>query len=140
MKIYLRKAVGKLEPSLPEDEIKLSKWKFGDVLCVEVKKPRNGKFHKKFFALLHVVFGNQDKYSNMEDLLTEIKLKTGHYTEHITTKGIVVYIPKSISFAKMDELQFQMFYSKVIDVVLRDFLPMDKNDLDSMVNEVLSFT
>ena len=76
----------------------------------------------------------------MEDLLTEIKLKTGHYTEHITTKGIVVYIPKSISFAKMDELQFQMFYSKVIDVVLRDFLPMDKNDLDSMVNEVLSFT
>ena len=139
MILQLKKVQGSLIPSLPDDEQKLSKWKFGDVLQCEVKKPRNVLFHRKFFALINVVFTNQDKYTNQEDLLTEIKLKTGHYKEHITTKGNVVYLPKSISFAQMDEMEFSMFYSKTIDVVLKNFMPVEETELNRMVDEVLGF-
>jgi len=140
MKINLKKASGCLIPSLPQDEEKLARWHYGEVLEVTIKKPRNSAFHRKFFALINVVFDNQDKYDNQAELLTEIKLKCGHYHEHITTKGEIVYVPKSISFANMGELEFEEFYSKAIDVVLKYFMPIEKEFIDKMVEEVLNFS
>jgi hypothetical protein len=140
MKLMLKKIAGGLIPSLPMDEEKLSKWKFGSIMECEVKKPRNGQFHRKFFALINVVYINQEKYTQLDDLLVEVKLKTGHYKEHLTTKGEIIYLPKSISFAQMDEMEFGLFYSKVIDVVLKHFMKVSPEELDTMVNEVLSFS
>jgi len=74
-------------------------------------------------ALLNLVFNNQDKYSSFDDLLVEIKLQCGHYTEHVTEGGKLCYIPKSISFGKMDQVAFDAFYAKMEQVVLRDFFP-----------------
>lgn len=125
---------------MPDDEEKLAKIKFDRIVEVDIRQPRNARFHRKFFALMHVVFNNQERYSQMEDLLVEVKLKTGHYQEHITTKGQIVYIPKSISFASMDELEFERFYSRAIDVVLEHFMPVDPDELDRMVDNVLSFS
>ena len=136
----LKKIAGGLVPSLPVDEEILAKWKFGSVLECEVKKPRNGQFHRKFFALMNVVYMNQDRYDILDDLLVEIKLKTGHYHEHITMKGEVIYMPKSISLAKMDEFEFSEFYSKTIDVVLNNFMPVTPEELDGMVKDVMSFS
>jgi hypothetical protein len=139
MKIHLKKIAGGLVPSLPMDEEMLSKWAFNSILECDVKKPRNVAFHRKFFALVGIVFKNQDKYISQDDLLTEIKLKTGHYKEHITTKGEIIYLPKSISFAKMDEMSFSSFYDKAVDVVLQYFMPVEEAELHRMVDEVLSF-
>ncbi len=140
MKIMLKKVAGGLVPSLPVDEEILSKWKFGSVLECEVKKPRNSQFHRKFFALINVVYMNQEKYDIMDDLLVEIKLKTGHYQEHITTKGEVIYLPKSISFSRMDNDEFSLFYSKAVDVILKHFMPITEKELESLVENVMSFT
>ena len=109
MKIDLIKINNNLVPSLPDDEEKIAKWPRGTICQVDYKRPRNAAFNRKFHALIHVVFVNQEKYRNKEDLLIEIKLKCGHYQEHITTKGKVIYIPKSISFASMDDVEFSMF-------------------------------
>lgn len=139
MEIYLKKHRGSLVPSLPEDEDKLTKWKFGEVLKVTITKPRNSQFHRKFFALINVAFYNQEKYTNIEDFLTEIKLKIGHYQEHITTKGVVVYMPKSISFANVDEMTFQIIYDKTVRVIINDFMPTTPAELEKMTNELLGF-
>lgn len=123
MKIYLRKNLSKLEPADNEAIEALKKWKQGTVVRCEVKRPRNYKFHKKGFALFNLVFENQEKYETIEDLITEIKLRVGHYEEHITMKGVMVYVPKSISFGSMDEDEFNAFYNKAVNIVLKYFIP-----------------
>jgi len=130
-----------LAPSLPTDEEKLSKWKVGEILRAKVIKPRNAKFHRKFFALLNIAFENQDKYTNFEDFRIEVELKSGNYREHVTTKGKIIYIPKSISFASMDEIEFSQLYDKAIDVIINNFCQGSTyEEMDNKVLEIINFT
>ena len=130
-----------LAPSLPIDVEKLSKWKFGEILRAKVSKPRNINFHRKYFALLNVAFDNQDKYDSFEDLRVEVQLKCGWYQEHVTTKGQMIYIPKSIAFANMDEIEFAELYDKAIDIILANFcIGSTKEEIDQKVLEILDFS
>lgn len=90
----------------------------GEEIEVLLRKARNPKFHRKFFGLLNMVLQNQEKYETLEDLLTEVKIRVGHYSEYITDDGKIVYTPKSISFEKMDEISFDRFYEKTVDAIL----------------------
>ena len=140
MKIYLVKSLGSLKPADDEATEALKKYKIGTVVSCEIKKPRNYAFHKKAFDLFSLIYENQDKYENMADLLTEIKLRTGHYQEHLTLKGVVIYVPKSISFAKMDDLEFSTFYDRAVNVALKYFLVgSTKEEIELWVNTILSF-
>jgi hypothetical protein len=140
LKGYYKKIGGALVPDDDATVDQLQKLKTGEVYSVDLKRPRNVKFNRKFQALVDLVYDNQDKYHNREALLTELKIQVGHYEEHITLGGKLVLQPKSISFASMDEDEFSIFYSKVIDVVLRFFLKnMDEDELNSMIESVLGF-
>jgi len=90
----------------------------GELIHGKFTKMRNGAFHRKFMSMVQYVYQNQDKHQCFEDLLVEIKIRTGHYKEHIRESGEIVYAPKSISFAKMDEIEFSDFYNKAIKAVI----------------------
>lgn len=111
-----------LVPSLDQDAEIVGRWKTGDVIEASVKRPRNGKFHRKYFALLNVGFENQDKYESFEDFRMEVQLRAGHYREHITMKGTLVPVVKSVSFAKCDEDEFADMYSQALRVIVRWFM------------------
>ncbi len=130
----MQKSLTGLKPAYDSDYELFKKITNGSIIKCVVTKPRNILFHRKFFALLNLVFLNQEKYENLEDLLIEIKLKTGHYKEHITTKGIMIYVPKSISFAKMDEYSFDKFYSKVLNI-LGKLINVNSDELREQVEE-----
>jgi len=130
-----------LKPSLPHDLEILAKWKLNDILRAEITKPRNSKFHRKFFALLNIAFENQDKYDNFSDFRVEISLKCGSYREHITTKGVIIYVPKSIAFSNMDELEFSELYDKALDVIIKHFCQgSTEEELNNRVLEILTFS
>lgn len=134
MKLLTIKGHGGILSPLDKEAIEaLSKIPNGSEVLIEYKPKRNAKFHRKGFALLNLVLQNTDKYTNINDLLVEFKLKSGHYEEHITTKGILMYIPKSIAFAEMDEAEFESIYSKWIDIALKHFVQMDKEELERQV-------
>ena len=134
MKLTFLKSVGGcLLPSDDECIEAMNKIKNGTEIMIEYKQKRNVRFHRKAFALLNLVLKNQDKYSNINDLLVEFKLKSGHYEEHITTKGKIIYIPKSIAFSEMDELEFNELYSKFIDIALQHFVSMSKEELEKQI-------
>lgn len=136
MKLLFKKSFGGvLLPSSEDTEIAMQKIANGEEFLIEVKKARNIKFHKKAFALLKVVFENQERYATLEDMRVEFKLKAGLYDEHITTKGKMIYVPKSMSFESMDELEFNELYSKFIDIALKHFA-IDKEFLE---REILRF-
>lgn len=139
MKIRLIKTGGVLIPSLPEDELALENIKRGQIVEAELKRPRNAKFHKKFFALIGIVVENTE-YENAEQVLHLIKLKLGHFDYIVNTNGKQIYIPKSISFSKMDNDSFNKFYNQTVNIVLRDFLTNWKNsDIDAAIDQISRF-
>ena len=55
-------------------------------------------------------------------------------------KGDIVYIPKSINFASMGQDTFNEFYSRAIDIALRDFMPdATEGEIEAHINEVIGF-
>jgi len=106
---------------------------------VEIKRPRNAKFHRKFFAFLNLVFSNQDKYDNIDDLRWELLLRCGYYHAHATLNGEMLYFPKSIAFDKMDEVEFEALYKKITDVVFKYFINGTAEDEQKFLNQVATF-
>lgn len=112
-----------------------------DVVSAEMRKPRNPAFHRKFFALLDIVYSNlpedlAEKFKSEEDLLLELKLQTGHREKYRTLGGREIWIPKSIAFSEMDNDEFADFYEKCLDVIYKHIIP--GVDLDELENAVSS--
>lgn len=97
------------------------------VLC-SIRRPRNYEFHKKYFALLRLTVDNlpetlqeQMHIYNEEDLLDCLKLELGlfrivqHGEREIIKTG-------SISFASMDEREFERFYNRSLDIIIHRYL------------------
>ena len=135
MEIFLVKTQsGVLAPFDDAAAQRMAKIKTNEVVRAEITKPRNLLFHKKFMALVRLVFENQERYNSIEDLLVEFKLKVGHYKEHITTDGKIVYVPKSISFSQMDEYEFNEFYNKALNV-LGKIIKVDSETLREQIEQ-----
>ena len=116
------------------DYEKAKKIKVGEEYQCEIKRPRNYAFLKKFFALLELVYQNQDITDDKEDLRAVLIMKSGYYKTIETDKGNV-YLPKSLSFAKMSQEDFDTFYSKFLDVSCQ-LLGVEKEDV---MNEIKEF-
>ncbi len=109
---------------LPADEpsqVEFEKLRVHSAYKCDLKKARNPDHHRKGFAIINLIFDSQERYLTMEAMLTELKLLTGWYTEHVRFNGELVYIPKSISFADMDQLEFETFYDRVLDLAINKF-------------------
>jgi len=141
MEIYLKKQGCYLIPDNSDEQEKIALWANGDLIKCTTHKMRNPKFHRLVFAFLNFIFQNQERYETLDDLLIEFKLRSGYYNEHITTKGVIVYVPKSISFENCDELQFRELYNKWIDIAIKYFVPkMTKLEVERAVELILNFS
>lgn len=134
MEIYLTKKGNYLVPTFDSDLELFQKLKNGEQYKSKISKPRNYQFHKKFFALLSLAFHNQDQFDNMEKFRFVMIMKAGHFESIDTGKG-VVYMPKSINFAKMDEVEFERLYNDMIQVVI-DLIGADEETIN---NELINF-
>ncbi len=103
------------------DYDKMKRIKVGDFLECEIRKPRNYKFHKKFFALMNMIFQNQERYNNIDDLREDLTIEAGYYVKRENMQGETIKKAKSISFSKMDEHEFNDYYSKVLDCIVLHF-------------------
>jgi len=129
MKITLVKQLnGQFKTAYDSDYEKAKKIKVNEFYEFEYKKPRNYEFHKKFFALVELVYQNQEAYSNKDDLREDLTVDAGFYRTATNLQGNEVKKAQSISFASMDEIEFNEFYNRFIDAVVR-WLKIDKQDL-----------
>ena len=129
-------AVKRLNGLQPIDEVgeaAMRKLHLNDVVNVEIKRSRNLAFHRKFFAMLQIILQNQDHYKSMDDLLDVCKLRTGHCRTVQTRQG-EVRLPKSISFATMDDTEFADFYDRACAWVVTEVIPgLERQALDEEV-------
>ena len=124
MRINLTKQTGgKFIPCTDEDMERLAKLKNGTHYCFEIKQIRNYEFHKKYFALIACAWdclNDQEKefFHSSEILRKTIEVCAGHCERIYSLKdGDFHDIPKSISFASMDETEFQSLYDNVKNVI-----------------------
>lgn len=130
--------MGALRPVCDEGRAFIAK-KQGKTVKITVTEPRNIGHHRKFFAMMKVVFENQDHYSK-DELLNVCKLAIGHVEVCQTPRGPVRW-PASISFAKMDQAAFDDFYNRAVQWVMTEVIPgLAQKDLDAEVErELMSF-
>lgn len=137
MKIFLKKHMNSLFPADEEATEFLKGVKSGVVFSAEIRRPRNYENHKRYFSLLNLVVENQENFKNVEQLKEAIKFELRHTEMMRKMDGTFIEVAKSINFASMNEHDFQIFFSKSIDVVIQHILPgIDKEDL---INEVLAY-
>lgn len=122
-------AVGIMPTDSAGDEA-LRKYKDGAYVTVEVKQPRNPYHHRLFFALLHKVFENQERYPTEDHLRLALTYEAGYFKEYPMSDGLLVTVPDSISYESMDQKAFEDYFNRVCDIILRDYLPhMTKESL-----------
>lgn len=128
-----------------------AKVKMGQPVSASVKLPRNGKFHRKFFAMLDVAYSNHDwpeistKWGNVrtspEMFRKYVIVKAGHYEADLTPHGEIRVVPKSIAWAKMDDEEFSRLYSDVLNVILMEFLTnWTDGDMERAVHMMMGFS
>ena len=130
MKITLIKTLkGDFKIAYNSDYETAKKIPVNDPIEYEFKKVRNYKFHKKFFALVNLVFNNQEIYNNIEHLRKELIISAGHYELIFDLEtGEQKKEALSIKFSSMDEIEFNKVYSDVLNVIVNKF-KFDKQDI-----------
>ena len=131
------KRQGALYPADEDAEALMRRLKAGEMVSVEIHRPRNVRFQAKFFCMLRIVYQNQDAYPSMDVLLSVCKLETGHFDVKMVD-GKEVWTPKSISFASMDDFSFGLFYNAACKWVCEEVIPgLDRGNLDEQVRNQL---
>lgn len=103
---------------------------------VKYTKKRNAKFHRKFFALVNLCYQNQEQYNNFEHLRKNLIICAGHYDLIFDLEtGEQKKEAQSISFAKMDETEFNKLYTDVLNVICDKFI----FDREEVLNEVAQY-
>lgn len=148
--IHLIKTPAGLAPSDAIAAEWFNKVPIGKPVNAIVRLPRNGKFHRKFFAMLNAAYVNHDwpdvqsqfgpVKTSFEMFREYVTVKSGHYDMDLTPTGEIRARAKSINFAKMDDEEFSRLYSDVLDVILAEFLTnWSERDMDQAVNVMLGF-
>lgn len=102
----------------------MRKLPIGPVYAADVRRPRDGVAHRRYWKLLSVVRENSDQFESVELLHDYVKLRTGHCTPIANKQtGEIFLVPRSISFSEMDQTQFDDFWQRVVKLVCTEIIP-----------------
>lgn len=146
MKVYLRR----INNEFIVDQGNIDSIKFGEVVLADIKRPRNIKFHRKFFSLLNYAFSiwepeavnldNTPVGKNFDHFRDNVIILAGYYEAVMGVDGKAFLKAKSISFGKMGEDEFSCLYSKTIDVILKHILVnYTREDLDRVFENIIAY-
>jgi hypothetical protein len=129
------------------------KVKLGQLVHGEFKKARNGAFHKKMFALFNLAYEYWDpgevnsKYGtpekNFDRFREDLTILAGFYNVVIRLDGTTRIEAKSLSYAAMDNDEFEKVYNAVLNQILKRInvlKDMTAEEVNKLVDQVLSFT
>ena len=122
MELYLVKGLdNKFTCAYDSDYEKLKKIKPLQMVKCTITQPRNLGFHKKFFALIKMVYQNQEHYNNSDDLRHDLIVSAGFYETRVNFFGEEIQRAKSISFSSMKQDEFDELYNRVLDEIVKHF-------------------
>lgn len=129
MDIFLTRTLAGLVPADEQAKQAVKRWKMGETLKCSVRKPRDYTNHKRYFAMLNLTFENQERYTNFEHFRKAVQIAAGHVDELITIEGEVVFIPKSIAYDTLDEMEFSKVFGETMTVCAKILGDLDLDEL-----------
>lgn len=149
--VLVKHQSGLMLPENQETKDFIDKLKHGALIRADFKKMRNPAFHRKYFALLNFAFEQweptQQTYKdeivekNFDRFRSDIAILSGFGFPVTNIRGEVKMEAKSISFARMDESEFDKLYQTTINVIMKHILTRyTKDDVENTINQLLSFT
>lgn len=99
----------------------------GQLAVITIRRPRSVQWHRRYWVLVGMIAENSSYTA--EEIHVLIKLRTGLVKEIREKDGHVWRIPDSTAFEIMDGTQWSTYWDRVVDVVLRDFLPISPEQL-----------
>jgi hypothetical protein len=136
--LWLVKGVGDvLRPADPESEEAVRRMARGEAVRVDVRRVRNIGHHRKFFALMGLLFDAQEQFTSRELFRKAVLIEAGHFDDQPLLDGTVVRTAKSIAFEACDQTEFERVYDAVVDVALAKIVPGSTHE--SLEDEVQAF-
>ena len=131
-----------LMPSDDASQAILDGYRPGDIVRIQVSKPRHPGHHRKYWAMLKLVHEGtavQDLYLTTDHLHQALKGALGYYSEVKLPDGKVFQVVDSIAFESMDQNAFEAFYNKAVDLIVTQVVPnLDREDLVREVESMVS--
>lgn len=136
--LWLQRRLGHLVPANSQSAELLAGLPNDKWMLATIRMPRNVKHHRKYWALMQAVFPHQSVWPTMKSFQRAMKKALGHGEWVASADGRKEFIEESISFANMDQSEFEQFYARAVEVILTKVLPnVDSEDLEREVAEIL---
>lgn len=117
-----------LVPADAAAEERIQSVKEGQEVLITWRKPRSIQNHKHFFAILRVAAEQLPSYTDEEELLDALKIAVSWTRPVQRTNGEIIWLPKTINFAALDEDTFRRFKDRCL-YVLGQLLGVDPQEL-----------
>lgn len=131
----------------------IQRLKVGAGLRGEFKRQRNPKFHRKVFALFQLAFDlwdapaleyrGQPVAKSFDRFRRDLTILAGHYEAVANLKGEIRLEAKSLSFANMDEDEFEQVFRSILAAVWERILKAkgygSTAEVERVVAELLRF-
>ncbi len=92
----------------------------GEMVSIVTHKERLGWFHKKHMKLEQRLFEAQEKFDEFEGFRTWLKVGSGFVTWHPGPWGGVIPVPKSISYAKLEQGDMEQVHADMVAFLRTD--------------------
>jgi hypothetical protein len=80
--------------------------------------------------MLNLAFENQEEFKNFQIFREAVIIGAGFFEKVQRLHGEEIIVAKSISFAQMDNEQFEQLYTACIDTII-DYFNFTKKDFES---------
>ena len=123
MKLNLLCTQQGLVPMYDDDYDLKKRLKVGQTYVADVKVARNVGFHRKYWALLNAAWSllperTSNGFRSLEGFRSYVIVAAGFYELYFNPRlKEFVEVPRSISFEKMDEVEFSELYDRSKDVI-----------------------
>lgn len=118
--ILMRKILNGLAPDNEVAQEAIRRIAVGDVVKIEIKRPRSLPWHRRYWALVSLV-ANNSSYTP-EEAHELIKIRCGCTKIIKERNGNVIVLPDSIAFDRMDGIAWSQFWDRVVDYCAAELL------------------
>jgi hypothetical protein len=92
----------------------------GEMVSIVTHQERLGWYHRKHMALESKLFEAQERFDNFKHFRDWLKIGAGHCDWYPGPKGGVFPVPKSTSYAKMEQAEMEVFHAHAVEFLRTD--------------------
>lgn len=120
----MKRTLGGLAPDDEASTAALRKIGAGEVVKVELVRPRSHRALRRWWALCNLVYTNAEQYKSADQVHQHLKILSGHATLVVSKgTGETFAIADSIAFSRLSEDEFIEVWQRAKDAIREHILP-----------------